>query len=102
MARRGVWADWLPPAPRPLDVLLLTGNQPWSAADDGNGRQCDSIHRGPLPRETLCMCGRCHATGEQAEYLAYLHGEPIDSRPNPDYRATATTYDPGTLKGGRG
>jgi hypothetical protein len=102
VARLGAWTEWLPPAARPPDVLLLLGNLAWSRADVDSGRQCESIHHGRMPRFTKCMCGCCHQTGEQAEHLAHQHGEAIGSRIDPDWHADATVYDPGNLKGGKG
>lgn len=92
----GAWADYVLPSARPR-VVPLFGPRPGWEPD----RECP--HRGPLPKHTQMICMVCHATGDVAERMAARHGEPIDSRPDPNYPAAGTTYEPDAkLKGGKG
>lgn len=57
------WADWRAPGPAPSSVVLLTGPscKAWALVT------CDEIHGRGFRADTVCVCGKCHATGRLTE-----------------------------------
>jgi hypothetical protein len=52
------WGDWIEPDRSSPRLELIFGRQPFGA-----NTACGSIHHGPIPRGSRCVCMVCHRSG---------------------------------------